>query len=40
MARVPVDATGTPFDYDPVTGRVSVSRRSTLWSPPLPSPKS
>jgi len=30
-----VDATGVPFEYDPATGRVSVSRRSTLWRPAM-----
>ena len=29
----PVDSTGVPFEYDPTTGRVSISRRSGLWRP-------
>jgi hypothetical protein len=30
--RVPaVDSSGAPFDYDPATGTVSVSKRSPLW---------
>jgi tetratricopeptide (TPR) repeat protein len=28
-----VDPTGVPFDYDPASGTVSVSRRSLLWMP-------
>lgn len=27
------DETGVPFEYDPATGRVGVSRRSLLWRP-------
>jgi hypothetical protein len=29
----PVDASGAPYDYDPRTGRVRVSKRSRLWRP-------
>ena len=32
--EMPVDPVGTPFDLDPVTGRVSLARHSALW--PLP----
>ena len=28
------DSTGVPFEYDPGTGKVSVSRRSALWRAP------
>lgn len=34
LVRVPYDPTGTPFDIDPATGRVSVSSRSPLY--PMP----
>jgi hypothetical protein len=37
FARVrAVDSTGVPFEYDPTSGRVEVSKRSTLWRPPVP----
>jgi hypothetical protein len=35
LQRPPVDSSGVPFDYDPLTGKVSVSRRSRLWRPSL-----
>jgi hypothetical protein len=38
LRRAPRDPSGTPFTYDPGTGRVDVSRQSALWSPPLGSP--
>jgi len=31
MPFVPVDPSGTAFDYDPATGTVSISRSSPLW---------
>jgi hypothetical protein len=34
-AAIPPDPTGTPFEYDPQTGRVRVSRSSMLWIPDL-----
>jgi tetratricopeptide (TPR) repeat protein len=34
LVRVPYDPTGTPFDIDPATGRVSVSSQSPLF--PMP----
>jgi hypothetical protein len=34
LIRVPFDPTGTPFDIDPATGRVSVSSQSPLF--PMP----
>lgn len=34
LERVPVDPSGTPFDLDPATGNVTVSRRSELH--PMP----
>jgi hypothetical protein len=34
LRGIPVDPTGTPFDIDPATGAVTVSRQSTLY--PLP----
>jgi tetratricopeptide (TPR) repeat protein len=37
LRGVPIDATGAPFDLDPVTGIVSVSTRSDLH--PLPAPR-
>ena len=34
LLRVPLtDSTGVAFDYDPSTGRASLSRSSTLWRP-------
>ena len=33
LGRMPLDQSGTPFEYDQRTGRVSVSRRSPLWRP-------
>jgi hypothetical protein len=33
IRSVPADPSGTPFEYDPKTGIVSVSRRSPLWRP-------
>jgi hypothetical protein len=35
----PVDPSGVPFDYDPATGRVSVSTRSPLWRPDQHAPR-
>jgi len=35
LAAAAVDPTGVPFDYDPGTGRVSISRASELWKPDL-----
>lgn len=32
-ARVPVDRYGIPLGYDPETGTVSISRRSSYWRP-------
>jgi len=37
MRGVPLDATGVPYALDPATGRIDVSRQSTLW--PLPWPQ-
>jgi tetratricopeptide (TPR) repeat protein len=34
LLRVPIDPTGTPFEIDPATGRVRVSRNSPLF--PMP----
>ena len=34
LRGVPLDSTATPFVLDPATGRIDVSRQSTLW--PLP----
>ena len=31
---IPVDPTGTPYDLDPVTGKIAVARNSPLW--PMP----
>jgi hypothetical protein len=36
LRRVPEDPSGTPYDLDPATGRVTVSRSSLLF--PLPEP--
>lgn len=33
LRRVPADPSGVPFDYDPLTGKASVSKRSSLWRP-------
>lgn len=33
LRRLPADPSGTPFEYDHQTGKVSVSRRSSLWRP-------
>lgn len=33
LRSAPVDPTGVPFVYDPVTGAVSISKTSTLWRP-------
>lgn len=35
LRRVPADQSGIPFEYDPQTGKVSVSMRSILWRPRL-----
>lgn len=35
VRAVPVDPTGVPFEYDQLTGHVSISRRSSLWRPVL-----
>jgi hypothetical protein len=37
LRGLPLDATGAPYELDPATGRIDVSRRSTLW--PLPWPQ-
>ncbi len=37
LRGIPLDSTGEPFEIDPATGRVDVSRRSALW--PLPWPQ-
>ena len=37
LRGVPLDAAGAPFEIDAATGRVDVSRKSTLW--PLPWPQ-
>jgi hypothetical protein len=29
----PTDPTGVPFEYEPATGQVRISRRSMLWDP-------
>lgn len=34
LRGIPLDPTGTPFVLDPATGRIDLSRQSTLW--PLP----
>ena len=34
LASVPVDPTGVPYLMDPATGRIGISKKSTLW--PLP----
>jgi hypothetical protein len=34
LPRLPVDESGVAFEYDPEAGKVSVSKRSTLWRPP------
>jgi hypothetical protein len=34
--RTMVDASGTPFDYDPATGQAFILRRSPIWRPGLP----
>ncbi|HVC18450.1 MAG TPA: hypothetical protein VNE16_00115 [Vicinamibacterales bacterium] len=34
LPGIPVDPAGTPYDLNPATGRVTLSRRSSLW--PLP----
>lgn len=34
LRGIPLDPTGTPFVMDPTTGRIDLSRKSTLW--PLP----
>jgi tetratricopeptide (TPR) repeat protein len=34
LLRRPVDPTGTPFDLDPDSGRVTLSAQSTLFPPP------
>ncbi|MBA3271465.1 MAG: hypothetical protein H0T71_13230, partial [Acidobacteria bacterium] len=34
LRGVPLDPGGTPFELDPATGRIDLSRRSSLW--PLP----
>lgn len=31
LRRAPLDPSGAPFDYDELTGKVAVSRRSQLW---------
>jgi hypothetical protein len=33
LPGAPVDSSGTPYDYDPATGRVSLSKRSPFWRP-------
>ena len=33
VSRVPDDPSGTPFAYDPATGRVTLARGSPLWRP-------
>jgi hypothetical protein len=35
LKDVPVDARGKPFDYNPDTGRVNISRQSVLWTSDL-----
>lgn len=37
LSRVPYDPTGTPFEIDPATGRVSVSNQSPLFPMPAAS---
>lgn len=33
LRRPPVDPSGVPYDYDPVSGMVKVSQSSSLWRP-------
>jgi hypothetical protein len=35
LAAAAIDPTGVPFDYDPGTGQVRISRASELWKPDL-----
>jgi len=35
LREAPVDPTGVSFDYDPETGAVTISGRSSLWTRPL-----
>lgn len=37
LRGLPLDATGVPYALDPATGRIEMSRQSTLW--PLPWPQ-
>ena len=34
LRGLPLDPTGTPYEIDPATGRVTLSTTSSLW--PLP----
>lgn len=38
LRGLPLDATGVPYELDPATGRIDVSRQSTLWPLPWPQP--
>jgi hypothetical protein len=34
LTRPPLDLGGVPFEYDPESGQVTVSRSSQLWAQP------